>query len=289
MKKHLSSLLAALCACAFSTVPLAVHAEESASFRLYNDTPNYANRDSGTASSFQLLEGGVTWLAAPLVGPSYQVVTAPPAAAQEPSGGEELPSGAGEEEGGGGGEGAGRRARPSSEGAPSGGEEGGTQHPSAPGTDDSGTEGPMTFGNVSFTIPGAKPLYDVGVRYPRGERLLGQLHYFYTVEEGPVYVRGAPASRAIALKDVLGILQGYTARQNHILILQAIASFTFLMSFQLFLSKLPHAVLEEVRCGSILIPFLKRKRKEKKPKGQQKPNSKKATDGKLTRTTFSCP
>jgi len=74
---------------AFWGIPSGALADESTSYKLYHEAPNYAERGPAASSSFKMNEDGVTWTAAPLVGTSFQIVTAPPAVAEEPPPGEE--------------------------------------------------------------------------------------------------------------------------------------------------------------------------------------------------------
>ncbi|MFH0770985.1 MAG: hypothetical protein V1926_06490 [Candidatus Peregrinibacteria bacterium] len=62
-----------------------VHAEESASYRLYQEAPNYAVRAPAASPSYLLNENGVTWIALPVASFHYQIVTAPPASASSAS------------------------------------------------------------------------------------------------------------------------------------------------------------------------------------------------------------
>ncbi len=61
--------------------PTVVHASESTSYRLYHTT--FTGYDTGRpsdSSSFRMNENGLTWNKLPLVGSSFQIVTAPPVA-----------------------------------------------------------------------------------------------------------------------------------------------------------------------------------------------------------------
>lgn len=58
-----------------------VEAAQSASFRLYDEFPNYAERQSRSSVRFRLNEDGITWERKPLVSGSFRIVTAPPAIA----------------------------------------------------------------------------------------------------------------------------------------------------------------------------------------------------------------
>jgi hypothetical protein len=59
--------------------PVAVLAAESASFLLYDEVPNYAERTAKTSDSFQLNEDGMSWFALPAQSQNFVIVTAPPA------------------------------------------------------------------------------------------------------------------------------------------------------------------------------------------------------------------
>ncbi|MDD5026610.1 MAG: hypothetical protein PHH13_04545 [Candidatus Peribacteraceae bacterium] len=60
-------------------------AEQSASYRLYHEVPNYAARGPGVAADFQENEDGVTWIAAPIASSNFQIVSAPPVAVSSSS------------------------------------------------------------------------------------------------------------------------------------------------------------------------------------------------------------
>lgn len=77
--KH-QTILALLSGVLLLGTPMAF-AAESASFRLYDEHPNYADRNAAESSSFQMNEAGETWVALPLSSGNFQIVTAPPAQA----------------------------------------------------------------------------------------------------------------------------------------------------------------------------------------------------------------
>lgn len=59
--------------------PTVTHANESASYRLYHTTfPGYSSGCPSKSGSFCMVEKGITWNKLPLVGSSFQIVTAPP-------------------------------------------------------------------------------------------------------------------------------------------------------------------------------------------------------------------
>lgn len=58
--------------------PAHLLAAESASFLLYDELPNYAQRGPQEATSFLLNEDGLTWVALPVVGSHFQIVSGPP-------------------------------------------------------------------------------------------------------------------------------------------------------------------------------------------------------------------
>jgi|SRR3989344_7876009 len=69
---------AVLLLCALFLAPSA-EAAESASFKLYSEFPNYAERTAKTSDSYVLNEDGMTWHALPGLSANFMIVTAPPA------------------------------------------------------------------------------------------------------------------------------------------------------------------------------------------------------------------
>ena len=59
--------------------PSSVHAADSASFTLYDDVSDVVDGSPLGSNSFSLNEAGETWIAYPLTGGNFQIVTAPPA------------------------------------------------------------------------------------------------------------------------------------------------------------------------------------------------------------------
>lgn len=72
-------LLAAASLATFFAGAARVEAAESASFQLFGTFPNETTESPAASTSFTLNEGGTTWTGKPLVGTSFQIVTAPPA------------------------------------------------------------------------------------------------------------------------------------------------------------------------------------------------------------------
>lgn len=60
-------------------------AAESASFRLYDSSPNQSDPSPSGSDSFSLDESGVTWTVFPVASTSFQIVTAPPSSASSSS------------------------------------------------------------------------------------------------------------------------------------------------------------------------------------------------------------
>ena len=95
--------------------PLSVYAADSSSFRLYDGASNIADPTPLGSTSFSLNEGGETWIAYPIAGSNFQIVTAPPAAASSSSSSSSS-SEASEDSGPTGGSGGGHRGARSNEG-----------------------------------------------------------------------------------------------------------------------------------------------------------------------------
>ncbi|MFA7681796.1 MAG: hypothetical protein WCX61_02075 [Candidatus Peribacteraceae bacterium] len=248
-----------------------VYAEESSSFVLYHEFPNYDQRGAEESQNFRMNEDGITWVASPLVGSSFQITTAPPAAAQEPE--PEEPQPPTDEEGGGGTEGQGRRPRPEgTEPAPEP-----EPHPAPPpepvdGEDIKGEE--LQPGDIDFGFPDRKPIYNIDVRYPSGERLLGPLHYFYTIDPEGKRIERILVPQYLYPRDILVLLEQNKTSQVRMMLLQTVASLSFLLAFQVFLLQVPQQVLVRIRRGSIFVfPWCRRKKKDDESKKGKKRTS----------------
>lgn len=97
-----------LAALSTSTTVSVTHASESSSFRLYADSPNYADQatKNSESDSFSMNEGGLTWYQAPSQGGSFAINTAPKASSSSSSSSSVVPEGG--TAGGGGSGGSGR-------------------------------------------------------------------------------------------------------------------------------------------------------------------------------------
>ncbi|MDA0376338.1 MAG: hypothetical protein O3A80_03450 [bacterium] len=127
MNKYSNTLFTALCSAMLVVffVPVSVIAADSDSYRLYDDISNVVDPTPLGSTSFSLNEGGETWVAQPLSGSNFQIVTAPPAAVSSSSSSSEESSSSSEEEATGGSGGGGHRGSRTNEG-------GGSFKPSAP-------------------------------------------------------------------------------------------------------------------------------------------------------------
>ena len=133
----------------------------------------------------------------------------------------------------------------------------------------------VPFKEVDFRIPDEKPLYYVGVRYPRGERLLGPLHYFYTVDPEPTKVECVIVPHYVHPCELLALLELNQRRQFHVLVLQGIAIIAFLLAFQVLLLKVPRHKFARVRLGWIPIPFFRRRKKKEEESKMKRGKEKK--------------
>lgn len=128
MNKYSNTLFMALCSAmlVIFIVPISSYAAESDSYRLYDDISNVVDPTPLGSTSFSLNEGGETWVAQPLSGSNFQIVTAPPVASSSSSASsEESSSVSSVEEVSGGSGGGGHRGSRTNEG-------GGSYKPSAP-------------------------------------------------------------------------------------------------------------------------------------------------------------
>jgi len=265
-----------------------VAAEESTSYRLYHESPNYAERGPAASSSYKMNEDGVAWLSYPLASSSYQVVTAPPSiAAEEEEEEEETPppgEEAGEREEGGGHRGEGtilasiialkqlRSTIAKGDGSlelPPEIEPPVHFKPSAP------SQKEFVLDDVDLRLPDKKPIYDIAAYYPHEEQLLGPLHYFLTTDG--MRKEEVQVTRYKTLPyDILALFEERSSRQRRFMVLQALGTLAIVLAFQLFMTRLPEGVLVRYRAGRIFFPFIFfwRKRKEEEEKGKKKKKTK---------------
>ena len=80
--KQITVIFGIVLTLAGSAVPpsSSVLAAESASYILYDETPNYAQRGPSASEHYLLNEDGLTWVALPVVSPHFQIVSGPPSA-----------------------------------------------------------------------------------------------------------------------------------------------------------------------------------------------------------------
>lgn len=121
MNKYSNTLFTALCSAMLLVffVPVSVIAADSDSYRLYDDISNVVDPTPLGSTSFSLNEGGQTWVAQPLSGSNFQIVTAPPAAVSSSSSSSEETSSSSEEGATGGSGGGGHRGSRTNEGGSS--------------------------------------------------------------------------------------------------------------------------------------------------------------------------
>ncbi len=234
-------------------IPRISNAEESASFKLYHEAPQYGERGASESDSFMLNEDGVTWSAKPLTSNSFQIVTASPAAAAAtppPTTEEEEEE---EEEGSGGG-GGGHRGQGTTRPVPGvdpseppDDEE--PDKPAAPvaGDEDKTDDAVVTddpFSDIDFVPSDAKTIYDDGVGYPRGERRLAPLHYFYKTEPDRK-VEYIVIKEEVLTHEAAQIIERSRTLQVTLMLTQAVSALCFLMAFQLLLSKVPLKFLKK--------------------------------------------
>lgn len=82
-----SALLAMIVATGLFTGAPRAQAAESTSYRMYDEFPNYAERDAAQSTTYRMNEDGITWYQQPLAGSTFQIVTAPPASSSSSSAG----------------------------------------------------------------------------------------------------------------------------------------------------------------------------------------------------------
>lgn len=221
------------------TIPQISSAEESTSFKLYHEAPQYGERGPTESDSFKLNEDGVTWSAKPLASDSFQIVTAPPTAAaatpppatEEEEEEEERPPSGGRR-----GQGTTRPVKGTDPSEPPDDEE--PDKPAAPDEDEEPSDAP--FQDIDFVPSDAKPIYDDGVRYPRGERRLAPLHYFHMTEPERVVVKKEVLSHQAA-----EMIEKSRNIQIALMFTQAISALCFLMAFWLLLSRVPIKLLKK--------------------------------------------
>ena len=223
--------------------PGSLRAEESSSFKLYHEAFQYGERGPAESDSFKVNEDGTTWNAKPLTSNSFQIVTAPPTAAaaapphttEEEEEEEETtpPSG-------------GHRGHGTNQPDPSEpSEDDDPDKPAAPDEDDEDKIDDAdvmddTFSDMDFVPSDAKPIYDEGVGYPRGERRLAPLHYFYMTEPERIIVKEEVLSHQAA-----EMIEQSRNIQIALMFTQAISALCFLLAFQLLLSRVPYKFLKK--------------------------------------------
>jgi len=97
-------------------VPSYSFAADSSSFRLYDGVSDIADSSPLGSTSFSLNEGGETWVAYPITGSNFQIVTAPPAAVSSSSSSTTSSTAASIDDSGGGSGGGGHRGGRTNEG-----------------------------------------------------------------------------------------------------------------------------------------------------------------------------
>jgi len=190
MNKYSNTLFTALCSAMLVVffVPVSVIAADSDSYRLYDDISNVVDPTPLGSTSFSLNEGGETWVAQPLSGSNFQIVTAPPAASSSSSASSEDSSSVSSEEETSGGSGGGHRGGRTNEG-------GSSNKPSAP-KDPLFPDLPGQISDqpdIAKEEDAADPVVEIGVPEfttptdsttdVRRERRTLKPHYFDTTEE----------------------------------------------------------------------------------------------------------
>lgn len=166
--------------------PLVVLAADSSSFTLYDEVSDIADGSPLGSNSFSLNEAGETWIAYPLTGSNFQIVTAPPAQSSSVATTSSSSSSSSSEETGGGGSGghrgAGTNKNPPVYTPPS--------KPSAPDPKPTAPPLPDLPAQVIDPLPGvdfmpSEPEYDIPVYSTddkRRERVTSRPHFFDTTD-----------------------------------------------------------------------------------------------------------
>ena len=166
-------------------VPLqSAEAAASTSFRLYTGSPNDADGGAKDSTNFKVNEDRMTWRAFPLASTSFQMVTAPPTGGS--SGGGSSSGGGGGSSGSSSGGGGGRRGVPNIDPPVVDPEPTPEQpdRPAAPEEPEPEKPVPPIFtGDIDIELLVPIPSVFDSVSYPRGERLIDKMHYFYLVDD----------------------------------------------------------------------------------------------------------
>ncbi|MDP7247874.1 MAG: hypothetical protein QF741_04595 [Candidatus Peribacteraceae bacterium] len=216
------------------TIPQISSAEESSSFKLYHEAPQYGERGPAASDSFKVNEDGVTWSAKPLTSDSFQIVSSPPTAAAATT-----PTPPAEEE---------EETTP-----PSGGSRGkGTTRPVKgvdPSDDEDGKPAAPAEEEKEIDVPKAPASYvesvqDGGAGYSTGESRTTTPRYFRGIKL-------AKDTKVIVVKEealpnqVIMIIEQNRNLQIALMITQAISAICFLMAFRLLLTRVPFRLLKK--------------------------------------------
>jgi len=242
----------------FLTFSPSVQAEQSASFQLYHETPNYAQRGSADSDSFQMNEDGVTWTAMPLTGSNFQIVTAPPAAAL----GEEEEEEEAEDE----------------EDEERGGHRGdGPPYPSPPGKEPDKPAAPVEPDKLAPVIPPKEQDFTrepitPGIRYPQADVLFAPPSGFLEMDQYVMAPKRCAPQGGMS-PEAWQLLQDSWRQQMFVIIAEGTAGISFLVAFQLVLLKIPQSILLSSHIGSVLffpIPFWRVRKKVQTTKRKRK-------------------
>lgn len=201
MNKYSNSQIMALSSAmlVILVVPGSVLAADSNSYRLYDDISNVADPAPLGSPSFSLNEAGETWVAQPLSGSNFQIVTAPPVASSSSSASSEESSSSSEEETGGGSGGGGRGDRSNPGKTPSGSVSTKPSAPTLPGQisdqPDEALEQDESLPATEIGVPGAdlfeptgpgiiSPVSTESIQDVRRERRTQKPHYFDLTQLG---------------------------------------------------------------------------------------------------------
>jgi len=172
-------------------VPSHSFAADSSSFRLYDGVSDIADSSPLGSTSFSLNEGGETWVAYPITGSNFQIVTAPPAAAESSSSSSTQSSEEEASDDSGGGSGGGHRGSRTNEGG-SPTKPSAPPKPALPGQISDQPDSTIDEPEADIPLPGAdlsvpdEPVFTTpteSISDVRRERRTVQPHFFDMTEE----------------------------------------------------------------------------------------------------------
>ena len=100
------------------------------------------------------------------------------------------------------------------------------------------------FYDIDFVPSDTKPIYYDGVGYPRGERRLAPLHYFYKTEPERK-VEYIVIKEEVLTHEAAQIIERSRTLQLTLMLAQAVSALCFLIAFRLLLTKVPNKLLKK--------------------------------------------